>query len=50
MKDADPARLMQVAELACADGDTMGNLPFAVTKEDVYAAILAADAMGAEVE
>ncbi|MDL2232127.1 glycerol dehydrogenase [Ruminococcaceae bacterium OttesenSCG-928-L11] len=42
----DPARLMEVATLACAETDTMGNLPFAVTAEDVYAAILSADALG----
>ena len=37
---------MEVAKIACADGDTMGNLPFAVTPESVCAAILAADEMG----
>ena len=37
---------MEVAKLVCADGDTVGNMPFAVTPEDVYAAILAADEVG----
>ena len=37
---------MEVAKLACADGDTLGNMPFEVTPEDVYAAILGADALG----
>ena len=37
---------MEVAKLSCADGDTMGNMPFEVTPEDVYAAIMGADALG----
>lgn len=43
----DAKRLMEVAELACADGDTMGNMPFPVVPADVYAAILVADKLGA---
>ncbi|MFV0528432.1 MAG: glycerol dehydrogenase [Lachnospiraceae bacterium] len=39
-------KLMPVAELACAEGDTMGCMPFAVTAEDVYAAIMTADTIG----
>lgn len=46
VEDASEERLMEVAKIACADGDTMGNLPFAVTPESVCAAILAADEMG----
>lgn len=42
----DPERLMEVAKLACAEGDTLHNMPFDVTPESVYAAILAADALG----
>ncbi|MCH3963177.1 MAG: glycerol dehydrogenase [Clostridium sp.] len=38
--------MMKVAELSCAEGDTMHNMPFEVTEEDVYAAILSADKMG----
>ena len=38
--------IKKVAELACAEGETIYNMPFAVTVDDVYAAILAADAMG----
>lgn len=38
--------LMEVARLACADGDTLHNMPFPVTPESVYAAILAADQLG----
>ncbi|MGI5893399.1 MAG: glycerol dehydrogenase [Candidatus Merdivicinus sp.] len=39
-------QLMEVARLACADTDTLGNMPFAVTPESVYAAIVGADAIG----
>ena len=46
IKDADPKRLMEVAKLAAAENDTLGNMPFDVTPEDVYAAILGADALG----
>ncbi|MFT0803390.1 glycerol dehydrogenase [Bacillus swezeyi] len=35
----------QVAEAACAEGDTMGNMPFPVTPDDVYNAIIAANAI-----
>lgn len=41
-----PEQIMQVAELACAPGDTMGNMPFAVTPQMVCDAILTADATG----
>ncbi|MFV0351846.1 MAG: glycerol dehydrogenase [Oscillospiraceae bacterium] len=46
IKKVNPEKLMQVAELACAEGDTMGNMPFAVTPQMVYDAIIAADAIG----
>ncbi len=36
-------RLMKVAEGACAPGETIHNMPFAVTPDMVAAAILAAD-------
>lgn len=39
-------KIMQVAEAAAADTDTLHNMPFAVTAKDVYAAIMAADSMG----
>ncbi|MBU8786723.1 MULTISPECIES: glycerol dehydrogenase [Bacillus] len=35
----------QVAQSACAEGDTMGNMPFPVTPDDVYNAIIAANAI-----
>ena len=37
---------MEVARLACADGDTMHNMPFEVNEDKVCSAIIAADAMG----
>lgn len=39
-------KIMEVARLACAEGDTIHNMPFEVTPEKVYAAIMAADAYG----
>lgn len=44
--EVKPEEIMSVAELACAEGDTMGNMPFAVTPKNVYDAILAADSIG----
>ncbi|MBQ6802830.1 MAG: iron-containing alcohol dehydrogenase, partial [Oscillospiraceae bacterium] len=41
-----PEEIMAVAEAVCAPGDTVGNMPFEVTPEDVYAAILAANEIG----
>jgi glycerol dehydrogenase len=38
--------LKEAAKLACAPGDTMGNLAVTVTPEDVYYGMLAADALG----
>lgn len=40
--DIEDERLMQAARDACAEGDTMGNMPFEVTPEDVFAAMKAA--------
>ena len=39
-------KVMKVAEAACAVGETIHNEPFKVTSRAVYAAILAADALG----
>ncbi len=39
-------KLMAVAEAACAEGDTLHNMPFEVTPEKVCAALKAADAYG----
>ncbi|MOA51083.1 Glycerol dehydrogenase [compost metagenome] len=35
----------KAAEQACAEGDTMKNMPHPVTPEDVYQAIIAANAI-----
>lgn len=42
---ATPEQLMQVASIAAGPGDTLGNMPFEVTPEKVYAAIVGADAL-----
>jgi glycerol dehydrogenase len=46
VRNPDPARLKEVAAIACAPGDTAGNMPFAVTPDTLCAAIIAADALG----
>lgn len=42
----DHSKIHQVAALACAEGETIHNMPFEVTPNMVYAAILGADALG----
>jgi len=37
---------MAVAQAACAEGDTLGNMPIIITPEKVVAAMKAADAYG----
>ena len=44
--ETSPERIVEAAKLACAPEDTMGNMPFEVTPDDVYAAIMGADALG----
>jgi glycerol dehydrogenase len=39
-------QIRRVAELSCAEGETIFNMPFEVTPEKVYAAILTADRLG----
>ncbi len=46
IKRVKPEQIMEVAKLAAADSDTLSNMPFEVTAEDVYAAIMTADALG----
>ena len=46
VQDASYERVLEVAKLACAPTDTLGNMPFEVTPEKVAAAMLAADAYG----
>jgi glycerol dehydrogenase len=48
IKEVSKEKIMEVAELSCVPGETIHNMPFEVTKEDVYAAILTADALGRE--
>ena len=44
--DTSREHLMPVAEAACAESDTIHNLPFEVNPEMVYNAMLAADRFG----
>ena len=46
IKKLDEEKLMEAATLACAEGDTAHNMPFEVTPESVYNAMLAADRIG----
>ena len=46
VEDVTEEKIMAVANAACAEGDTMHNMPFEVTPKMVYDAILAADAYG----
>ena len=44
--DTSREHLLPVGEAACADNDTMGNMPFPVTPDDVVDAMLTADRLG----
>ncbi len=44
--EVTPEKIMKVASAACAEGETIHNMPFVVTAEDVYAAIMTADQLG----
>lgn len=46
IQEVNPDDIRAVAELACAPGDTLGNMPFAITPGAVCDAILGADAIG----
>lgn len=46
VKEFVEADWRKVAEIACDKNDTMGNLPFRVTPDDVYHAMVAANALG----
>lgn len=41
-------KIMAVAELSCAEGETIYNMPFDVDSDKVFAAIMAADQLGRE--
>ncbi|ADG81506.1 iron-containing alcohol dehydrogenase [Thermincola ferriacetica] len=44
--EVTPEKIRKVAEMSCAEGETIYNMPFPVTPDLVYNAILAADAIG----
>ena len=46
--DVSYDRVLEVARLACAEGETIHAMPFEITPEKVAAAILAADAYGCD--
>ncbi len=46
IKEINRDDIMKVAEASCAEGETIYNMPFPVTAEDVFAAILTADKLG----
>ena len=48
LKTINHEKMYEAAEAACAEGETIHNMPFAVTPYDVYAAMLTADKMGEE--
>ncbi len=47
IKEVTPEKIMKVARGATAEGETIHNMPFPVSPENVYAAIMAADKLGA---
>ena len=46
LENATDDELMTVARISCEEGETIYNLPFPVTPEDVFSAIKVADKMG----
>jgi glycerol dehydrogenase len=46
VKEITDKKVRAVAELSCAPNETIHNMPFKVTPDDVFAAIYAADALG----
>ncbi|MDL2236220.1 glycerol dehydrogenase [Christensenellaceae bacterium OttesenSCG-928-K19] len=46
IKEVTPEKLLPVGEAACAPEDTMRNMPFTVTPEDVVSALIVADKLG----
>ncbi|MEF1211772.1 iron-containing alcohol dehydrogenase, partial [Vibrio alginolyticus] len=46
VKDLNHAKLREVAEASTAEGETIHNMPFPVTAENVYSAILTAHQLG----
>lgn len=48
IQEIKPEEIMEVAKAATAEGESIHNMPFPVSAQDVYAAILVADAIGSE--
>lgn len=48
VKEITPEKIKAVADLACAEGETIHNMPFPVTVQDVCSAIIVADQLGRE--
>ena len=48
VKDGIEEKILAVAKATCAEGETIHNMPFPVTAQSVYGAILAADRLGAQ--
>ncbi|MGL1894583.1 MAG: glycerol dehydrogenase [Spirochaetaceae bacterium] len=46
VKEITDKKVRAVAELSCAENETIHNMPFVVTANDVFAAIYAADKLG----
>ncbi|MCV5389760.1 glycerol dehydrogenase, partial [Escherichia coli] len=46
VKELNHAKLREVAEASTAEGETIHNMPFPVTAENVYSAILTAHQLG----
>lgn len=46
VKDITDDKIRAVAALSCAENETIHNMPFKVTVDDVFAAIYAADKLG----
>ena len=46
IEEVTPEKIRAVAEAAAVEGETIHNMPFEVTADSVYAAIMAADALG----
>lgn len=46
IKNPDPEQIMEVSRYACFREDLIRNMPFAVTPDTVYAAIIGADSLG----
>ncbi|NGX86573.1 glycerol dehydrogenase [Rahnella sp. Lac-M11] len=46
VKEGIEAKIMAVAQATCAEGETIHNMPFPVSPDSVYAAIVTADKLG----